>query len=183
MTDNKLQAIKAYLTPSSSSISGAMWIIAALLIFAAVGGCIISGRAIVLIGCVPPVLLLLGFGFSQLDATERASSLPMLYAQKYGEDTLYNDFAHARTGASGDDFRLGQRFLYSKHASQILAYSEIESVRFDVSKFEDSADSYALVCTMKDLSSVTISTRMQNKHYVYRIKSHMTSTNPPRRKR
>lgn len=172
VADKQLQDIEAYLKPSSGSM-----IFMTLAVLLPVGGFIVSGSGVGLIFAGVYVILLICMLISHNHASERSSEQPLIYAQKYGADVLCKDFQNAISGTRGDDFRIGNQFLYSKRASRILAFSEIASVSVSFSRNVDSADDYDTICRLKDHSSVTISSHERNTEYVSMIETRIANSN------
>lgn len=69
--------------------------------------------------------------------------------RNYGVDALAEDFRLA--DAIADGLKLGQRFLFSRHAVEILALEKITDVRVQSIDTDDGAKSH-IVCTAQGLS-------------------------------
>ena len=161
MTDERIQAISKYLDKGKGS-AVVMTIILGVQIVVA----LVSGQMFGLIIALVCAVVLVYSWFGVQKSSERAAEQPLIYVGRHGAETLCNDFEQATARVAGDDFRLGERFLYSSAASRILAYSEIVSVHYYVSTNVDSADDYAIVCVLEDRSRVTVSTHGANEKYV-----------------
>lgn len=181
LTDNRLKAISSYLKPSvGGAFIGSIFLVFAIFaIFASIFILVEGEGEGLLAQMFFGSILFFVFGFLMLrkyrNALDEATSYVSYMASKYGHDALYNDFCKARDCGT---FRLGQHFLYSKHANTIMSYSEISSVHVSRESNFDGPPDDLIVCVRNGISSIDIGYFIDpdSASYVSEIKARIEAT-------
>lgn len=183
MKDAQLKALIDYIKPSVSNL-----LIFALFLFCAILGfvaCIFSffegdriATEMLIVTILFSVIAFVGLRKYKNDS-DQGFAYVSVFAKKYGHDALLSDFCAARPCTRGDDFRLGQRFLYSKHASIILPYSEITSVYVTRETNYEHPDDYLIKCVHNAFSTIIVSCSpyAENASCVPVIQAHIDAVN------